>query len=123
MPHYTGGCLCSAVRIEITAAPMRAGICHCLDCRKRQGALFHSFAVFPTSAVKITGELRTYKTRNFCPVCGSPIYDDWGDGLEVHLGCLDAPNQITPTYESWTVRRESWLPAFPLERRYERDRE
>ena len=33
-----GGCLCGAVRIEITAAPYRVGICHCLDCRKRQGA-------------------------------------------------------------------------------------
>lgn len=28
-----------------------------------------------------------------------------------------------PTYESWTVRRESWLPQFPLKRRYERDRD
>jgi hypothetical protein len=28
-----------------------------------------------------------------------------------------------PTYELWTIRRESWLPPFPLARRYERDRE
>jgi hypothetical protein len=28
-----------------------------------------------------------------------------------------------PTYESWIVRRESWLPPFPLGRRYERDRD
>jgi hypothetical protein len=27
-----------------------------------------------------------------------------------------------PTYELWTIRRESWLPPFPLSRRYERDR-
>jgi len=39
MTHYTGGCLCGAVRIEIAAAPYRVGICHCLDCRKRQGAI------------------------------------------------------------------------------------
>ncbi len=24
-------------------------------------------------------------------------------------------------YECWTVRRESWLPQFPLEKRYDRD--
>jgi hypothetical protein len=41
----------------------------------------------------------------------------------VHLGSLDAPDQLTPTYESWIVRRESWLPPFPLARRYERDRD
>jgi hypothetical protein len=43
--------------------------------------------------------------------------------VEVSLGILDAPDQLTPTYESWIVRRESWLPAFPLTRRYERDRD
>lgn len=36
----------------------------------------------------------------------------------MHLGALDAPDQLTPTYECWTVRREAWLPAFPLSRRY-----
>ena len=28
-----------------------------------------------------------------------------------------------PTYVSWTSRRESWLPAFALDRHYEQDRE
>jgi hypothetical protein len=45
------------------------------------------------------------------------------DEVEVNLGSLDAPDQLTPTYESWIIRRESWLPPFPLDRRYERDRE
>jgi hypothetical protein len=36
---------------------------------------------------------------------------------------LDAPDQLMPTYESWTIRRESWLPPFPLMKRYDRDRE
>ena len=27
------------------------------------------------------------------------------------------------TYELWTDRRESWLPPFPLARRYARDRD
>jgi hypothetical protein len=122
MPHYTGGCLCGAVRIEIAAAPYRVGICHCLDCRKRQGAIFHSFAVFPTDAVTVTGETREFKTRSFCPTCGSPLFDRWGDEFELHVGCLDAPNQLTPTYEGWVVRREAWLPPFDVAKRYERDR-
>jgi len=36
-------------------------------------------------------------------------------------GSLDAPGQLTPTNEGWNVRRESWLPLFPLRRRYDRD--
>jgi hypothetical protein len=39
------------------------------------------------------------------------------------IDSLDAPDQLMPTYESWVCRRESWLPPFPLTRRYERDRE
>jgi len=45
------------------------------------------------------------------------------DEIEVYLGALDAPDQLMPTYECWTLRREAWLPPFPLARRYERDRE
>lgn len=122
MPHYKGGCVCGAVRIEMTAAPYRVGICHCLDCRKRQGALFHTFAVFPMDGVMVTGETRQYQARNFCPACGSPLFDRWGDEVEVHLGCLDEPDQLTPTYESWVIRREAWLPPFDLVHHYHRDR-
>jgi hypothetical protein len=122
MSHYTGGCLCGAVRIEIAAAPDRVGICHCLDCRKRQGAIFHTFAVFPMDAVTVTGETREFKTRHFCPTCGSPLFDRFGDEFELHVGCLDAPNQLTPTYESWVIRREAWLPPFDIANRHERDR-
>ena len=46
-----------------------------------------------------------------------------GDEIEVHLGALDAPDQLMPTYESWTVRREAWLPPFPLAKSYDRDRD
>jgi hypothetical protein len=45
------------------------------------------------------------------------------DEIEVNLGALDAPDQFKPTYELWTIRRESWLPPFPVKRRYDRDRE
>jgi hypothetical protein len=122
MPHYTGGCLCGAVRIEIDAAPYRVGICHCLDCRKRHGTIFSSFAVFPTHAVIVTGETREFKTRSFCPKCGSALFDRFGDEFELQVGCLDEPDQLVPTYESWVVRREAWLPPFPVANHYERDR-
>lgn len=123
MDQFTGGCLCGDVRIAATGRPYRVGICHCLDCRKHHGALFHSSAIFPTGAVSVTGETRGYKGRVFCPRCGSSVFGRVADEVEVNLGSLDAPNQLTPTYEIWTVRRESWLPAFPLGRSYEHDRD
>ena len=40
-----------------------------------------------------------------------------------HCPMLDAPDRLVPTYELWTVRREAWLPPFPLTRHYDRDRD
>lgn len=123
MDRFSGGCLCGNVRLVATGRPYRVGICHCLDCRKHHGALFHASAVFPQEAVSVEGETRDYAGRFFCPSCGSSVFSRSLDEVEVHLGSLDAPNQLKPTYELWTVRRESWLPPFPLAKRYERDRE
>ncbi|PJI44162.1 MAG: aldehyde-activating protein [Rhizobium sp.] len=123
MDRFTGGCLCGNVRLVATGRPYRVGICHCLDCRKHHGALFQTSAIFPAEAVTIEGETRDYDGRHSCPRCGSPLFGRSGDEVEVNLGILDDIDQLTPTYELWTIRRESWLPPFPLNRRYERDRD
>lgn len=123
MLRYAGGCLCSDVRIVASGAPRRVGVCHCLDCRKHHGALFYAAAIFPREAVTITGETRAFRGRYFCPRCGSSVFAVSGGAIEVHLGALDAPGQLTPTYECWTVRREAWLPPFPSTRRFAKDRE
>ncbi len=122
MDRVTGGCLCGAVRIEAVGKPLRVGVCHCMDCRKHHGAPFHASAIFPAAAVRVTGELRDFRGRGFCPACGSPVMGRSGEEVEVNLGTLDAPNQFRPTYELWAVRREGWLPEFTNMRRYERDR-
>ncbi|MEM9619326.1 MAG: GFA family protein [Pseudomonadota bacterium] len=120
--EITGGCLCGKVRIAASGKPYRVGICHCLDCRKHHGALFHASAVFPQAAVTINGQTRSFAERFFCPDCGSSVFSRTADEIEVHLGCLDIPDIFKPTYELWTVRRESWLPQFPFANSYERDR-
>lgn len=123
MDQFTGGCLCGSVRIVASGRPYRVGLCHCLDCRKHHGALFYAAAIFPQAAVSITGETHEYAGRHFCPRCGSSVFAHSADEIEVSLGALDAPDQLRPTYESWTLRREAWLPAFPLAHRYARDRD
>jgi hypothetical protein len=107
MDRFTGGCLCGDVRI------VASGL----------GALSHASAVFPQHAVTIDGEHATTRGRFFCPRCGSSVFGRSADEIEVNVGALDAPDQLMPTYESWIVRRESWLPPFPLKRRYDRDRD
>lgn len=122
-PTLAGGCLCGAVRLAIAGQPFRVGICHCLDCRKHHGAVFQTAAIYPIDAVSIRGTTADYQGRHFCPTCGSSVFAITGDEIEVQLGCLDAPSQLVPTYENWVIRREEWLPAFDVVRRYPRDRE
>ena len=121
--RVTGGCLCGRVRFVVSGRPYRVGLCHCLDCRKHHGALFHASAIFPRQAVAIAGETSAYAGRHFCPTCGSSVFALGGGDIEVSLGAFGTPDQFAPSYELWTVRREGWLPPFPLARRYERDRE
>lgn len=123
MERYEGGCLCGGVRFVAEGPPYRVGLCHCLDCRKHHGAVFHASAIFPEAAVTVTGETRDYAGRHFCPRCGSSVFARTADETEIGLGALDRPDVLRPTYESWTIRRESWLPAFALARHYVRDRE
>lgn len=123
MTEYNAGCLCGDVRVVATGQPYRVGLCHCLDCRKHGGSLFHAWAVFPQQAVTVNGEVRDFNGRCFCPRCGSSLFGRSDDVVELSLGALDATDQLKPTYELWTVRREGWLPVFPVGRRYEQDRE
>jgi len=123
MERFAGGCLCGDVRVVALGRPRRVGLCHCLDCRKHHGALFFAAAIFDQKAVEVTGDTRSYAGRHFCPRCGSSVFTRNAVEVELNLGSLDAPDQLTPTYECWVVRREAWLPAFQLASSYEHDRD
>lgn len=126
-----GGCLCGAVRYEIQGAPMMSGHCHCEHCRKASAAGHGTFAAFPETAVKITGNRTSFKVkadsgmmseRSFCPTCGS-----WISGkpesvpgvVAITLATLDNPEAIVPQMRFYDKRRINWdtvdasLPAFP----------
>jgi hypothetical protein len=110
----------------VVAASSEAGVSHGAKSRSariRFTPVGREQTVFPQDAVTIDGETRDYVGRFFCPRCGSSVFARSADEIEVNVGSLDAPDQLLPTYESWIVRRESWLPPFPLKRRYDRDRD
>ena len=66
----------------------------------------------------IVGETQSFAGRHFCPRCGSSVFARSDDEIELSLGAFDRPDTFRPTYELWTIRRESWLPAFPLAHQY-----
>ena len=91
MDRFTGGCLCGDVQIVAAGRPYRVGICHCLDCRKHHGALFHASAIFLEDAVTIEGERRDYVVGLLSPLRLVRFPPDRGPELEVSVGSLDAP--------------------------------
>lgn len=123
---FVGGCACGAVRFEINGPPKRAGLCHCLTCRKAHAAAFSPFVVFARAQVNVSGALKSWLSspdydRQFCAVCGSRVIGVNGAEVEISLGSFDEPNQVTPQYESWIKRREAWLSPLDLPQ-YDEDR-
>ncbi|WP_037565977.1 GFA family protein [Sphingomonas sp. UNC305MFCol5.2] len=119
--EITGGCACGAVRFTMRGTPIRAGLCHCLTCRKAHAAAFNPFAVYLRAQMEVDGTLQSWRTENgfelfFCPTCGSRVFGGYpGDPeVEISLGSLDEIGRITPQYESWVIRREPWLAALDV---------
>ncbi len=126
-----GGCACGAVRFVAEGEPYRVGLCHCFDCRKQHGAPFGVLAIFPADQVTFVGDepgvfaSSATGRRYFCRSCGSPVFnrDEGSDEVELALGSIDETSRITPTYELWVSRRETWLPPIPsVVRSYARKR-
>ena len=123
--RYTGGCLCGAVRYEASGDPLFAGHCYCTDCRKASGAGFIPFMGFPSSAVRFSGETRTFSSksasgrdavRNTCAVCGSLVFGGVVGKDSTHTiyaGSLDDPSMFRPQTAIFTRSRPAWalIPA------------
>jgi len=123
-----GGCHCGAVRYRIEGAPLRHGLCHCIDCRRHAGAPVVGWAIFRREQVAATGELATYGSsehgrRQFCGRCGTGLFylnDAIMAGLiDVQSATLDDPDAPPPPSEQINVAsRVGWmktaheLPAF-----------
>jgi hypothetical protein len=123
-----GGCACGAVRFTAKGKPSRAGLCHCMTCRKAHASAFNPFVVFPSASVTVTGELKRWRSsadyeRLFCPHCGSRVIGrDLASGeVEISLGSFDDASRVQPEYECWTGTREAWLHPREVPQ-YTRDR-
>ncbi|MGB0913327.1 MAG: GFA family protein [Phaeobacter italicus] len=121
--HYDAACLCGAIHLRAEGSPLRVGICHCRDCRRHHGALFYAAAIFPASAVRVSGASRHYNGRHFCPTCGSSVFAETGEEIEIHLGSMANSDGLKPDYELWCTSREDWLPPFSGTTCYPKDRQ
>ncbi len=125
-----GGCLCGAVRFEITGPFLRAGHCHCSRCRRHSGtAVCTQGRVLRGNFRLLSGEhhVRAYgdgghAVKAFCTTCGSSLFGGtWPEGPEVsiRLGAMDGDPGIRPQTHTFVASRAPWdeitddLPQHP----------
>jgi hypothetical protein len=117
-----GGCLCGAVRFELTAPLASAGYCHCTHCQRRTGTGSSANGRVPASGFKLlegAEELRSFKPptgvpKLFCGRCGSALFsgDPFSDDLvAVRLGALDGDPAIRPHYRQFLRSAAPWEPV------------
>ena len=115
----TGGCLCSAIRFEVKAPPLRPHTCSCSMCQKHTGAPSAAWVEFARDDVRWTGrggKPATYKSstqssRAFCPKCGSSIGAiDKAPVVALLVGVFDKPgaSALAPLYHSFKGNRPRW---------------
>jgi hypothetical protein len=131
----TGGCLCGAVRFEVTEPFVSAIYCHCTRCQRRTGtAASANGRTAPGSFRVVQGEdrLRSYRPPNgaekvFCGDCGSALFSRSeapapGDPpvIGVRLGAVDGDPGIRPEAHQYVNDAAAWedlpadgLPRFP----------
>ena len=125
-----GGCLCGAVRYEISAQPIITRLCWCRVCQYFAAGNATVNACFPSNAITITGELHDYKStadsgnimhRRFCPVCGTHMFSEAETRphlIFVRVGTLDDASVAQPAANIWVSSAPGWacmntsLPQF-----------
>lgn len=118
---HSGGCLCGAVRYEISGELAPIQVCHCSQCRKAQGGPFATNVPVRRAAFRLLSgeaELAEYratpeKQRVLCRQCGSPIYsarDSLPNVLRVRAGTLDEPMRTKLEAHYYVDSRARWWP-------------
>jgi hypothetical protein len=117
----TGGCLCGAVRFEVTARLVAAGYCHCTRCQRRTGTAASPQARIVPGSLRITsGEdaIRAYAPESgaeklFCVGCGSALWSrvaDDPDYVSIRLGVFDGDPGVRPSYHQFVAYAAPWEP-------------
>ena len=125
-----GSCLCGMLTFEVQGEPLFQGFCQCLDCRKASSGHSAVIAV-PSNALKMTGEARRFGKqgdsgqsiyRNFCPTCGSMMFDtaDVMPGVTMlNAALLDDPAVFKPQSVVFARSALSWDHIDPSLPRFE----
>ena len=93
-----GRCNCGAISFETQGPVWGASACHCGQCRKQSGGVWHS-AVIPQADLQIAGKPVWYRSsssaqRGFCGTCGAFLFwkHDEETSMSFAMGAVDDPD-------------------------------
>lgn len=116
----TGGCHCGAIRYETAGEPAHSALCHCSDCRRATGAPMVGWALFPETAVTISGEPAEYRSsadviRRFCGTCGTSLFYTnpviFPGMVDIQTATLDDQGQFPPAIHIQYAAAAPWMDA------------
>jgi hypothetical protein len=117
-----GGCLCGAVRFELTAPPVMAGYCHCTRCQRRTGTAASAQARIDGDSFRLLSgadRVRGWKPPDagfekcFCGDCGAHLFSrarDGGSQMSIRLGAFDSDTGVRPSFRQFVSYAASWEP-------------
>jgi hypothetical protein len=116
-----GGCLCRAVRFELTAPPRVAGYCHCTRCQRRTGTAVSAQARIDGGTFRLlqgAEHLRSWKPEDssfekcFCATCGAHVFSRSVDGsqMSIRMSAFDRDPGIRPSYRQYVAYAAVWEP-------------
>jgi len=135
-----GGCLCGAVRFELTSPPVEAGYCHCTRCQRRTGtAASVNVAVDARAFTILSGQDEIVgwvhpdggAEKCFCKLCGAHVFSRRGSGsgsgptirIGVRMSAFDSDPGVRLSYRQYVAYAAIWepipddgLPRFPESR-------
>jgi hypothetical protein len=113
-----GGCACGQVRYVCRdAGPLAVTLCYCRDCQRWSGGASGHYVVLPIDSVAVQGQITGYTVcaesgrdvrREFCAVCGSPVFARTPHLLAVTVASFDDPSPYEPTMVIWLDSAQPW---------------
>jgi hypothetical protein len=129
---YTGGCACGAVRYDIIGEPVSMLDCQCRQCQRSSGTGHQSHLTFVGARVETegttghwqsVGDGGTRKQRDFCPICGAPVFMTFPDMPDVFIvtpASLDDPGRYHPRFVTWISAGHAWDHIDPALSKFEK---
>ena len=120
-----GGCLCGAVRFELSEAPLASRYCWCRLCQYLGAGTATVNVGFNAAALSVSGEMRDFVSvadsgsvmhRRFCPTCGTQLFsaaESRPHFVFVRGGTLDDTTLAKPNGSIWTAAAPTWACLDP----------